>query len=51
MKVYIVMEEDRGLGPTIVGVFASLDDAKAYLAGPEGSNCYLYSDDGELVQE
>ena len=50
MKVYVVLEEDRGCGPSIAGVFATLSAAKAYLAGPDGSGCYLYDEDGELVQ-
>ena len=51
MKVYVVLEEDRGCGASVAGVFASLAAAEAYLAGPDGSNCYLDSDAGELVQE
>jgi hypothetical protein len=51
MKVYVVLEEDRGCGPSVAGVFASLESAQAYLAGPNGSNCYLYSEDGEEVVE
>ena len=51
MKVYVVLEEDRGCGPSVAGVFASLEAAQAYLAGPEGSNCYLYSAEGEAVQQ
>lgn len=50
MKVFVVLEEDRGCGPSVAGVFASLDAANAYLAGPDGSNCYLASDSGEEVQ-
>jgi hypothetical protein len=50
LRVFVVLEEDRGLGPSVAGVFASLEAAEAYLAGPEGSNCYLYSDQGEVVQ-
>ena len=50
MKVYVVMEEDRGLGPMVAGVFASLAAAEAHLAGPEGSNCYLDSEEGTEVQ-
>lgn len=50
MKVFVVLEEDRGCGPSVAGVFASLDAANAYLAGPDGSNCYLDSDSGEEVQ-
>lgn len=50
MLVFVVLEEDRGLGPSVAGVFASLDAARAYLSGPEGSNCYLYSEDGQEVQ-
>ena len=51
MKVYVVLEEDRGCGPSVAGVFASLEAARAYLAGPCGSNCYLASEYGEEVQE
>jgi len=50
MRVYIVLEEDRGLGVSVVGVFASLAEAKAYLSGPNGFNCYLDSEQGEEVQ-
>ena len=50
LRVFVVLEEDRGLGPSVAGVFASLEAAEAYLAGPEGSNCYLYSEQGEVVQ-
>ena len=51
MRVFIVLEEDRGLGPMVAGVFASLAAAEWYLEGPEGSNCYIYSPEGEEVQE
>ena len=51
MKVYVVLEEDRGCGVSVAGVFASLAEANAYLAGPNGSNCYLDSEYGEEVQE
>lgn len=50
MKVYVVLEEDRGCGPSVAGVFASLEAAQEYLEGPCGSNCYLYSEDGEVVK-
>ena len=50
-RVFVVLEEDRGCGPSVAGVFASLEAAQAYLAGPYGSNCYLYSDLGEKVQQ
>ena len=50
LRVFVVLEEDRGCGPSVAGVFASLEAAEAYLAGPLGSNCYLYSDLGEVVQ-
>ena len=50
LRVFVVLEEDRGCGPSVAGVFASLEAALAYLAGPEGSNCYLYSDLGEVVR-
>jgi hypothetical protein len=51
MKVFVVLEEDRGLGVSVAGVFASLEAAQKYLSGPYGSNCYLDCDDGEEVQE
>jgi len=57
MKVYVVLEEDRGCGVSVAGVFASLAAAEAYLAGPNaiglpnGCNCYLDSEEGEEVQE
>lgn len=50
LRVFVVLEEDRGLGPSVAGVFASLEAAQSYLSGPQGSNCYLYSDIGEVVQ-
>jgi hypothetical protein len=50
MRVYVVLGEDRGCGVSVEGVFASLEAAQAYLEGPQGSNCYLYSDEGEEVQ-
>ena len=51
MRVYVVLEEERVWGSAVAGVFASLEAAQAYLAGPSGSNCYLYSDEGEEVQQ
>lgn len=51
MRVYVVLEEDRGCGVSVAGVFVSLAAAQAYLAGPCGSNCYLASEYGEEVQE
>lgn len=51
MKVFVVLEEDRGLGVSVAAVFVSLDAAQAYLSGPEGSNCYLDSEYGNEVQE
>jgi hypothetical protein len=57
MKVWVVLEEDRGCGVSVAGVFSSLEAARAYLAGPDGSNCYLdsesgsYSEYGEEVNE
>lgn len=53
MKVYVVLEEDRGngAGASVAGVFASLAAAEAFLAGPGGSNCYLDWNEGEEVQE
>ena len=50
LRVFVVLEEDRGLGPSVAGVFSSLEAAQSYLSGPEGSNCYLYSEQGEVIQ-
>lgn len=51
MEVFVVLEEDRGLGVSVAGVFASLELALSFLTGPDGSNCYLDSDLGETVVE
>lgn len=48
--VWVVLEEDRGAGVSVAGVFASLESAEAFLEGPAGSNCYLDSELGEDVQ-
>ncbi len=50
MKVYVVLEEDRGCGASVAGVFASLEAAQEYLRGPDGSHCYLDSESGEVVK-
>jgi len=50
MKVYVVLEEDRGCGVSVAGVFASLEAAVAYLSGPNGSNCYLDYVEGQEVK-
>jgi hypothetical protein len=50
MKVYVVLEEDRGCGVSVAGVFLSLEAAQEYLAGPNGSNCYLASEYGEEIK-
>lgn len=50
MKVYVVLEEDRGCGVSVAGVFSSLAAAEQYLAGPNGSNCYLDSVEGQELQ-
>ena len=39
MKVYVVIEDDRGCGPSIVGVYRSLEAAEAAAAG--GSHCWV----------
>ena len=51
MKVYVVLEEDRGCGVSVAAVFSSLQSAEEYLAGPNGSNCYLDSEYGEEVND
>ena len=49
MKVYVVLELDRGCGASVAGVFLSLKSAQEFLEGPDGSNCYLTSTLGEEV--
>jgi hypothetical protein len=33
MKVYVVIEDDRGMGPTVVGVYRTMEAAEAALYG------------------
>jgi hypothetical protein len=61
MKVFVVLEEDRGFGASVAGVFASLEAAEDYLRSLLGSNTrqdacvllnyYINSYEGEEVQE
>jgi hypothetical protein len=39
LKVYVVIEEDRGYGASVVGVFARREDAEAACAGGYCSVC------------
>jgi hypothetical protein len=48
MRVYVVLEEDRGLGPSVAGVFASLEAAQEFAA--QSSHYWVSSDEGEEVQ-
>lgn len=50
MRVFVVLEDDRGYGPIVRGVFASLEAAQEYLRRDGRSSCYLYSEEGEDVQ-
>jgi hypothetical protein len=50
MRVFVVLENDRGCGPMVAGVFASLEAAQEYLRRDGRSSCYLYSEEGEDVQ-
>lgn len=50
MLVYVVLEDDRGLGPSVAGVFASLAAAQEYCEGSCGSHCFVASLDGQEVQ-
>ena len=49
MRVFIVLEEDRGCGAYVVGVFASLEDARAFV-DKQGSSYYIVSESGEEVR-
>ena len=48
MRVFIVLDEDRGYGPSVAGVFASLKAAQEFLT--LRSNAYLWSEEGEEVE-
>ena len=37
--VYVVLEEDRGLGPSVVGVYRSREDADRAVGG--SSHCWV----------
>lgn len=50
MRVFVVLEDDRGDGPIVAGVFASLEAAQEYLRREGRYRCYLYSEEGEDVQ-
>jgi len=43
--VYVVVEEDRGLGPTVLKVFRNRDDAEKF--GADGWRCWI--EEAELV--
>jgi hypothetical protein len=47
MKVFIVLEDDRGCGVSVAGVFLSLEAALEFVK--ENSHCYLYSEYGHEV--
>ncbi len=48
LRVYIVLEDDRGCGPSVAGVFYSLEAAKAFV---ETSYYYFLDfDEGREVQ-
>jgi hypothetical protein len=51
MTVFVILEADRGCGPSVAAVFTTLEAAQAYVQGPLGSNCYIYSEQGEEVQQ
>lgn len=42
MRVYVVLEEDRGMGPTVVGVFAKEEDAYEVA---ENSRCWVVEEE------
>lgn len=47
MKVYVVVEDDRGCGPMVCGVFVSKAKAEEYVA--ESSHCWISEE--ELNEE
>lgn len=48
-KVWIVIGEDRGLGPSIGGVFSSLKAAQTWIEDLGSSRYSIYDEDGEVV--
>jgi hypothetical protein len=50
MKVYVVLEDDRGCGPSVAGVFATLEAAKAFVEENRG-HYFLASEYGEEVRQ
>lgn len=51
MRVYVVLEEDRGCGASVVGVFASIERALEFIENEGRSGYYLDSRDGTEVKE
>jgi hypothetical protein len=51
MKVYIIMEEDRGTGPTIHGVYLSKKAAEDEWGGPIEGNYYLEESELNMNKE
>lgn len=49
MRVFVVLEEDRGCGAYVAGVFYSLEAAQAFVA-EQGSHYYVASESGEEVR-
>lgn len=51
-RVWVVLEEDRGCGASVVGVFSTEDAAKEFLRDPTVSTgyCYLSSEEGEPIK-
>jgi hypothetical protein len=50
MKVYVVLEDDRGCGPSVAGVFATLEAAEAFVE-ENGGHYFLASEYGEEVRQ
>lgn len=51
MRVYVVLCDDRGCGPEIEGVFASLASAQARVEELGGGRYYVYSEAGEELED
>lgn len=47
LRVYVVLEDDRGCGPSVVGVFYSLEAAEEF--SKTSGHYFLDSTDGEEV--
>ena len=52
MQVYVVLEDDRGCGPSVDAVFSSLEAAHAYIERKGNSHLFVANEHrAEVVDE